>query len=267
MGVLAVDLYDDIALFDALLLRIGVIQNLGDIKPHGNVVILGDLLAYRADRDADGRAAVHRTVVHEGGNDALQGVRRNRKADALDVRKAGHYLHICDADDLPAVVEKRAAGVALIYGGVGLQKVHDGTVVADLTAGCGDDPARHRETVVGAEWVADGADLVARLDVLRACEHRRCEAGFFYLQYRNITLRVGGDELSVKSRSVVKLHGRTLAFVNDMRVRENVAVRGDDDAAAPAVRVAVFAVKGLDTDDTGRALLEYLIVAELRCAG
>ena len=102
----------------------------------------------------------------------LDGVRRDREADA--VISAGVALDLRrDADHLAGEVEQRAAGVAVVDRGVGLDRALDRRVVgrADLTIERADDAAR--DGAVEPERVADRDDAVADDERARVAERER----------------------------------------------------------------------------------------------
>ncbi len=97
---------------------------------------------------------------------------RNSETDAVGVG-AGRGV---DADDFASSVDERAAGVASVDGGVGLNHVgqvfvrgHVAAVGGQRAAGAGDD-AGSDSVLVLAEGVADSDDLLAGVDGLRVAE-------------------------------------------------------------------------------------------------
>ena len=94
---------------------------------------------------------------------ALGGVDGDGETHA-GVAAAGRGDHGVDADDLAVGVEQRAAGVAGIDGGVGLDGLVDvGSVGLLHLADGADDAARHG-SVEDAEGIADGQHLLPDLE-------------------------------------------------------------------------------------------------------
>ena len=80
-----------------------------------------------ARRDREIRLVGHLTVFHDVGDDGLDIADGDGKADALDGRAGiggAGILGGGDADDLAVEVKECAAGVAGVYGAVGLDEVH-----------------------------------------------------------------------------------------------------------------------------------------------
>ena len=71
------------------------------------------------------------------------------------------YLHHVDADDLPVLVDERAAGVAVVERGVGLDERHGHAVHIDVAVDGGHDAVGQRAAQLHATRVADGVDRVA----------------------------------------------------------------------------------------------------------
>ena len=115
------------------------------------------------------------------GDDALDRVGRDREADAdvaglaAGAARAGGLDLRVDADHLAGGVEQRAAGVAGVDRGVGLDDVVDREAVGrgDLALQRADDADRER--AVEAERVADRVRRVADLDAARVAERERLE--------------------------------------------------------------------------------------------
>ena len=105
-------------------------ERLGNVRRHGR------------DRDAE-LAALDRAETDQLIHDAARHVHRNRKADA-DVAAATRENHVVDADELAAQVDERAAGVARIDRGVGLDEAFVTVRTHARAAERTDDAVRHR---------------------------------------------------------------------------------------------------------------------------
>ena len=117
------------------------------------------------------RRPANTAVLGEVGNDCLGGVHGNRKPDAGGLVGAVICDQRGDADHLAARVQQRAAGVAGIDRGVGLNRVLDGAVAGPANrADRGDDAARHGARQ--AERIADRIDALADGETRRFGQRR-----------------------------------------------------------------------------------------------
>src|ERR1700690_37102 len=129
----------------------------------------------RASVDAEERM-LHDPLRDQLRRDALDGVDRDGEADADVAVAAARGLDLrVDADHLAAAVEERAAGVAVVEGGVRLDDVVDRRAVRrhDLPLERADDARRDRPVL--AERVADRHDRIADLDEIGVAEPERRE--------------------------------------------------------------------------------------------
>src|SRR5690606_5667011 len=116
------ELRDDVALPATRLLGGAVSHDLGDVRAGRRGALDG-----RGRRDARAQHAVRRlAVLDDLVRDALGDVRRNREAEAdraalLGRRRVRRRDRDVDADELALVVDERAARVAGVDGGIGLQ--------------------------------------------------------------------------------------------------------------------------------------------------
>src|SRR3954447_18004878 len=109
-------------------------------------------------------------------DDRLDRVDRHREADArVGVRAVGGDLRV-DPDHAAGGVEQRAARVAGVDRGVGLDRARDGEAVGrlDVAAQRGDDAARHG--ALEPERAADGDRGLARLELTGVGERERLQA-------------------------------------------------------------------------------------------
>ena len=114
-----------------------------------------------------------------------------------------------DADDVALEVEQRAAGVARVDRGVGLQEV--GEVLA---VGLGEaavlgrhDPGRHRRPAGEVEGVADGDDLVAHLEGIGVAQRKGSEVVAVDVQDGEVRSGICGDDLGGDLITVAELDG------------------------------------------------------------
>src|SRR5207302_11436117 len=106
--------------------------------------------------------------------DAARLVDRNRKADAIETARAAENRGV-DADDAAVGVEERAAGIAGIDRGVGLDEIFVALDAEAAAAERADDAAAHR--LADAERVADREHDVADLEFVAVAERRGGQAG------------------------------------------------------------------------------------------
>ena len=156
----------------------------------------------------------------------------NGKADAGVLAHAGED-HGVDADDFAVPVHQRAAGVAGIDGGVGLDGFVDGGAVrlvhrTDRT----DDAARHGAGK--SEGIADGVNLLSHLQVARVAEHSGREVGRFDLDDGKIVRRVGADDRGAEFLAVVQRDFHLAGVGDHVIVGEDVAFLVDNEARALA---------------------------------
>ena len=132
-----------------------------------------DLRVDVLQRDAE-VGAVDAAVVEQLRDDALDGVGRNREADADVAAAAVARLDLrVDADHAALRVDQRAARVAAVDRRVGLDHVVDGEVVrrAHLALQRADDPGR--DGALEPERVPDRDDRVTDLDVVGVGQRER----------------------------------------------------------------------------------------------
>ena len=194
------------------------------------------------------------SVLDDLVGDALDQVRRDGEADAdgtgLAAGAGGGGDRRVDADDLSGRVERRAARVAGVDGGIDLHGVgHDLRVVvvhhADRTVQRGDDAGGRR--VVVAQRVADGHNRLADRERIRIGEFDRNQpvGGIIQLDDRQIGGGVGAGDLRGVHLAVRERDLDVLSTGDHVVVGHDVALLVDDRAGAG--RRAVLQ-RGLDRD-------------------
>ena len=154
-----------------------------------------------------------------------------------------------DADDAAAAVDERTAGVARRDRGVGLDEAVEGALL-------GDDRAVERRH--DAERHASGrrrgrgrtrspATSSPMRDLRRRCERHRLEVVAVDAQQGEVVAGVGGDDRrpSIGSVSPARRTWIDVGAVDDVGVREDLAVGGDDHAGADG---AALRLLGADRD-------------------
>ena len=181
------------------------------------------------------RGALHAAVGADLLHHRARQIDRHRETVArADPRRAGDRA--VDADDFAADVHERSTRVARIDGGVGLNEVLDAALVAvgevQRAALCADDSLRHGEREVLAERVADREHPFAHARRITVAERCRRQSGRVDLQHGDVGRRIGADDARRELASIQQPHGHLRGAVDDVIVREDVAVLRHDEAGA-----------------------------------
>ena len=210
------------------------------------------------------------------GRDQLVGdrphrARRDREADAVVAAGVALDLRV-DADHVAAHVEQRPTRVAVIDRRVGLDGARDRIVVRcrDGAVEGADDAGGHR--LRQAERAADRRDALTDLHRARGAERQRMQLRRVDvdLDHRDVGRVVGTDERRLRRLAGLEADLDRGRPVDDVGVRDDVALRVDDEAGAFGLRLAaagvgagrVALIDG-DVDDAGRRVLVELG----QCAG
>jgi hypothetical protein len=184
---------------------------------------------HRLDADAE-LAAAHAPRAHELVHDVPRHVRRDREPDADAAARRRQDLRV-DADPLPRRVHERAAGVAAVDRRVGLEKVFEAPVAEPRRAALGaHDPGGDR--LPDAERIADGEHDVADPHPVRVTERERRQPRAVDAQHREVARRIRPDDPRAEGAPVDELDLDLLGAVDDVMVREHVAVGAHEHAAA-----------------------------------
>ena len=153
-----------------------------------------------------------------------------------------------DADELAPEVHQRAAGVARIDGGVGLDEV---LVAVRVDAGApqaADDAGG--DGVLQAERIADGDDEVADLELGGVAERHLREAFRRNLEHGDVRRHVAADHRGGQVAAVLQGHRDLGGVINDMGVCNDVAVFCiKDDAGARALELALEGAHVRDVEE------------------
>ena len=198
--------------------------------------------------------------------DRLDRVRRDREPDARVVARVALDLRV-DADDLAAQVQQRAAGVAVVDRGVGLDRVVDREVVRRLHAAVqrADDAERHG--VLEPERAADRDDRVTDRERRRVAEREGMQhvGRSIDLDHGEVGRRIGADHGRGVAGAVRELHAYRRGAVHDVVVRDDVAGGVVDEAGA--LRLALLAeLRRVDVDLDHRVLRALVDAAHARHA-
>jgi hypothetical protein len=161
----------------------------------GEAHLRGEIGTDGVGDDAE-RGTADAAVTGEVGKDGFGGVDGYGKADAGALVGAVGGDHGVDADDFSVGVEERAAGVAGVDGGVGLNGVFNGRAVgvADGADGA-DDAGGHGAGE--AEGVADGVDFLADGEFGRVGKSDGLEVGRGDLQKGEVVDLVLADDFGL----------------------------------------------------------------------
>ncbi len=190
-------------------------------------------------------APLGRRLAQQLGDHLHRPIHGHREADPLGPRPHRHV----DADHLAVDVQQRAAGVARVDAGVGLDQVFIGLGVADLDRPVqgADDPLRDR--VVIAEGVADGDHRFGGHQVAGGANGDDGEplAGLQVdLDDGQVGIGVAGDELGGAVAAVAQGDLDLADAVDHVMVGHHVAPGVDDHAGPHAVDAAgLFGMAGL----------------------
>src|SRR5262245_37352539 len=192
--------------------------------------LVGPRLDTRAEPAAPGLAELLELIDHRH-----RGFRRHREADA-DRAAGGRDDRCIDADHLAVEVEQRAAGIAAVDGGVGLNVVVVGSRI-DVTIARRDDASG--DGAAEAERVADGDNPFAQSQLLRIAELDRLERLVgLEPEQRDVGFLVLADELGLEARTVVEDDGDLVGFRDHVVVGDHDTRRIDDEAGAERVDAA-----------------------------
>src|SRR6185503_9666185 len=144
---------------------------------------------------------------------------------------AAFYLRV-DGDHTTEAVEQWSTGVAVVYGGIGLDRVRDRHSVrrVDVAPERADDPGGHRP--LEPEGVSDREDRVSDLDSRRITERERVESRgrCSYPQHGKVARRVGADDLGRVGSAAAEAHTDVRRALDNVVVGHNVAARVDHKA-------------------------------------
>ena len=159
-------------------------------------------------------------------------------------------LSICALTPItrPTSVDQRASGVAVVDGGVGLDRVDDREVVrrGHLAVERADDPARDRS--LEPERAAHGENRITHVDRARVGQRQRSQQAVRSIDPKHCEVgrRIRSHDLGIALDSVPEAHRDRGRAGDDMLVRHDVTVPVVDEAGSlRALRRAA----GRDLDD------------------
>ena len=225
---------DDIALLHAGLFRTAPLGHALHHRADRQAVGLRGGVVQIAHRHAEIRPVFHVAVLLQVVDDIHDVVDGDGKADALD-RRAGRgtagVFGRRDTDDVAVHIKQRPTGVAGVDGSVGLHHVDGRAVGVDLAVQRADAAGGHGKRQF-TQWVADGDDLLAHGQLVGVADRYCLQAAGLDLQQRHIVHGVRADDLRLVFLSVIELDGHGGRVLHDVVVGHDVAVLGEDKAAA-----------------------------------
>ncbi len=137
-----------------------------------------------------------------------------------------------DADEPAFGIHERAAGIALVDRGVGLDEILIAAHFLVVTAQAADNAHRHR--LSDAEGISDGENNVAHFQLVAVAKRDGGQIGRVNLQNRDVGLRIRADDFGGVFFFAVVTEGHLdfLLAAHDVVGGEDVAVRRNDDAGA-----------------------------------
>ena len=127
-------------------------------------------------------------------------------------------------------VNQRAARIAGVDGGVGLDEILEGIDAELVAPECADNAARHR--LPDTKGVADGQHLVTHLQRVGVAQHDHRQAVNLNFQHRQVAVRVSTYHLGASAPAVVQDDLDLVCALYHVVIRQDVTARTDDDAAA-----------------------------------
>ena len=159
-----------------------------------------------------------------------------------DIAARGRKDHRVDADDIAVDIEHRAARIALVDRGIGLDIAIIGAALPGHAVERRDDARGHG--AAKPERIADRNHPVTDPCLGRIAEFHEGQVGGVDLENRKVRGRIAADELRVIFDAIGHDHldraddGRARPFAarNDMIVRHDIAVGRNDEAGAERLR-------------------------------
>src|SRR5271166_2816275 len=155
-------------------------------------------------------------------------VDRHGKTDP-DIAPTGCKNRSIDTDEPTLKINQRAARVARIYRGVGLNEIFIAFDAKPLATECTDDSRGDRLTE--AEGIANCQDKIPDLQTAGIADRDRSQIFGRYPQQCNVGRWIAADQLSCKAPVVLCRDLNSRCVVNDMAVGQDVSMFSVDDDA------------------------------------
>ena len=208
------------------------------VRPPANATVDGERLRQEIDqfrRDVVGfdpeEAMVDPARMDDLVHHVYHDAGRDRETDADRASGAGEDRGV-DSDQQPVAVDQRAAGIALVDCGVGLDEVLQ-RVDSKVRS-----PQRrhdaHRDRLPDVERIADCQHDVADPQRLGSPKRDGGQVLQVHLKNRQIGVGIGTDQVRRHAPAVGQRHRDLVAGLHDVVVGQDVAVRRGDNAGAQA---------------------------------
>src|SRR6185503_21103516 len=214
-------------------LRVGRALAVDEAHEHralGEARLLDRLRRDVARHDAD-PAAHDAAVLQDRVHDPAHQVDRDREADALDAGLAPGDRAV-EPHEFSARIDERAARVAEIDRGVGLDEVLEGADAELAAPGRADDALGHR--LPEAERVADGEHRLADAQFVGATDRHDRQRAEADLEDREVRVRIDADESRRAGLAVLQLHLDLLRLCYHMEVGDDVTLHVPDNPGSEA---------------------------------
>ncbi len=243
-----------------------------------DVELVGELRIERLRGDAD-VGVLDLAAIAQLVDRALGEVDRHREADALVTARGGVDL-LVDPDHVAVGVEQRAARVAGVDRGVGLDRAVDLELAQRVDRAVGGRDDADRQRLLLAERAADRRHRLADRHVALGAERQRLEVEALGvdLEQRDVRVAVEADDLGLDLVVVGKLDVDLLGLVerpgrragglgvgDDVGVGDDLAVVGDHEARALSLAATAAEDRrpgvAEDRDDRDHAGRRFLVDA------
>src|SRR5271167_3447396 len=201
-------------------------------RAEGPREIGGEILNRHADPPTPDLAVAEQLIHHIACH-----VDRDSEADA-DIAAAWRQDRGVDADQPTLQIDERAAGVAWVDRGVGLNKILIAFDTEPTAAERADDPRGYG--LAETERVADGKDEIPDLQTARIA-HRHCrQIACRDLQHGNVGRAIAADQLGIETPVVLGRDFNAGRVFDDVAIGQYVALRGlDNDAGSDRFGLAL----------------------------
>ena len=200
---------------------------------------LGRLLVGQILRHESQPAAYHVAVRQDLLHDAAHQIDGNGKADAFGSPVGAVQHGGIDADQIAVGVDERAAGIAEIDGGIGLDEILEGGEAKLAAAGGADDALRHG--LAQAVGIADGQHDIAHPQRVGAAQRHDRQIADRQGENGEIGVRILSDDRRLGDAPVGQLHPDGIGARDHVLIGDDGALRIDDHAG-PQAALDVLAV-------------------------
>ncbi len=225
----------------------------------GELVGICHLGGQVVDLDPD-PSARHRSGLDDLLHDLARQADGDREPDAHGAAAAREDRGV-DADQVARAVYQRAARVAGVDGGIGLNEVFE-RVDAEVSAlQRADDP--HRHGLADAEGVADRQHHVADVHMVQGAEGDRRQVRELDLEHREVAVGIGAHDAGAGLAAVVERNLDLIGLLDHVVVGEDVALGPDDDPGTEAGCALRLAVQLLAEETAEQRIVHQRVARDL----